>query len=207
MPRLKGLFDNFQKLDSLQVEGVKNWLNRREDPALFENELGNRIVYPQTVPVTQENLIFDLAILREALKLQPEDYYNQNFHRLYIPENFLNFIPDIHKLVLAFIDTFDPWGVTTIFLRSERLGTMTLGTLIRPEIISDTGWIDLWVYGKKYEVPVGSITFIPAANNKIDIKFESGAAKLFEKNQTVAEVIGGQLGVIVDTRKISADRS
>jgi hypothetical protein len=201
MPRLKGLFDSFLKIDNLQVPDIKNWLNFRGDDRLLENQLGNRLLYPQITPVSQQELMLDLAVLREALKTQPEDYYNQNFKRLYIPDDFLKHIPDLHKLVWAFIDAFDPWGVTTIFLKSEDPGNKTLGTLIRPEILSDSGWIDLWVYGKKYEVTIGTISVIPAGANKIDVKFESAAARIMGKEQTLMEVVGGPLGLIVDTRK------
>ena len=69
MPKFSGLFDSFDNLEKINVENVASFLKNPPQLISLENYLANRILYPQTLPLTEENLEIDLAILREALKL------------------------------------------------------------------------------------------------------------------------------------------
>lgn len=200
MPKLNGLFEYFPNLGSIDPEKIIASLNHKIDHGILLNQLYNRLLYPQTVPVSSENLFLDLAILAEVLRSNPQKYYDLHFKRIYIPENLLNLFPDLQQLIWIFIDVFATPGITKIFLRSENLGTRTLGTLIRPKVLSKDGWVFLWVHDKKYEVKLGSLMIIPVPNNRVDIKFESPAATILQKNNVATEVAGGQFGLVIDTR-------
>lgn len=201
MPKLTGFFDSFPKLDQVTVEGVAVWLGRRTDAKILDNKLGNRILYPLAVPYSAEDSVFDLAILREAVKIHSQDYYNRNLKLIYIPEEFLQHFPDLHKLVWAFADALVLSEVTSILLKSETLGLKNLGTIIKPKIELSTGVILIWIRDKKYEVKVGSLTVIPVESSKVDIKFQSRAAKLQGGDGVTMEVAGGKLGLVIDARK------
>lgn len=202
MAKLKGLCDQFYNLESIPIEKIARYLRRRENPRILKNELGNRILYPQAVPETHEGLMFDLAVLEEGLKLKPRKFYNPTFCKIYIPEIFLSRIPDLQKLVGAFIDAFKPVGITSILVKPENLPPRSFGTLIKPHLLANEGAVYLWVAGKKYQVEIGSLVSIPAGGKRVDLKFESTAATLLGKDSLSTEVSGGGIGVIVDTRRL-----
>lgn len=187
--------------DQVTVEGVAAWLGRRTDTKILDNKLGNRVLYPSAVPYSAEDLAFDLAVLREVVRLNPQNYFNQNLKVIYIPAGFLQHFPDLHKLVWAFADTLALPEITSILLKSETLGLKNLGTIIKPKIELSTGVISVWIHDKEYEVKVGSLTVIPVESSKVDIKFQSQAVKLLGSNDVTLEVTGGELGLLVDARK------
>lgn len=201
MPKLTGLFDYFPKLSDVKAEGVAVWLGSKVDAKLLENRLGNRILYSSTIPYSADDIIFDLAILREAIKACPQDFFNRNLRQIYIPEEFLQHFPDLRALVIALIDALRPRGITSVMLKSKTLGLKSLGSVIVPEISSPTGIITIQTGGQRQEVKVGSLVVIAAEGSKVDISLQSRAAKLFGKDDITLEVAGGALGLLVDARK------
>lgn len=177
------------------------WFGRRTDTKILDNKLGNRILYPSAIPYSVEDLVFDLAILREVVRRNPQNYFNRNLKVIYIPEGFLQHFPDLHKLVWAFADALALSEITSILLKSETLGLKNLGTVIKPKIELSAGVISIWIHDKKYDVKVGSLTVIPVESSKADIKFQSRVAKLLGSSSATLEVTGGELGLLVDTRK------
>lgn len=200
MPKLGGLFDYFPELANIEVSKLACWVPYI-NPQILANKLGNRILYPQALPLSSQDQVFDLCLLREALKLQPQNYCNQNLKRIFIAEELMKMFPNLKDLSLAFVDVFCPFGLTSFVTRYEHLGFKNLGTLIRPEISSASGSISLSVAGKKYQIKIGSLVMIPAAGKKVDIKFESNSARLLGRNLLITEVGGGEVGLIIDTRK------
>lgn len=200
MSRLKGLLEFFPQLETLSIDNIMLWLGSHGDATLLENRLGNRILYPQTIPISVSDLVFDFALLREALKLEPQKYYSQNLKRIYIPQLFLDRFPDMSKLIWAFVDTFKPPGLTAIVEKIDDVGTKNLGTYIKPEVINKEGWIYLWIGAKKYQVKVGSLMIIPAPSNRVDIKLESASVLFLGKKELSSEVFGGQFGLMIDAR-------
>lgn len=201
-------FSPYPGLKDIKIEELISWLSKQrnktnifQNQRILENKLGNRILYPQTIPVSLEDLKLDLGLLKQILDSQPQNYYNQHLKRLYIPEEFLAMFPDLQELILLFIDIFNPSGITSILAKGEHLGPKNLGTLIKPKIVSKNGQINIWVKDKKYQVRVGDLTVIPVASQKVDIKFESKDAELLGKKVTTVEIFGGQLGLIIDGRK------
>lgn len=201
MPKLAGLIDFFPKLEEVSADKVVAWLDRHPSPKIIENKLGNELLYPQTVPCSVEDLEFKLALLREGLKLHLRDFYNSNLKVAYIPEGLLEILPDLSKLAWALIDVIQPIGITALVLKSPTLGTKNLGTIIRPETVGDSGEVNIWTGGRKYEVKVGDLAFIPVSSNKPDVRFQSSSVRLLGKEDITTEVTGGQLGIIVDVRR------
>jgi len=202
MPKDQNFYDYLPKISTLSLKEISLWLKRGEDGRILENELGNKILYPRAVAISEKDMMFDLAILREVIKANPGNYYNLTFNKINIPGDFLTRIPDIFKIVLAFIDVIEPENITSVFLRSE-IGVRQLGTVIRPIIKSEKGVIILLVSGEKYQIEIGSLATIPMDNRRIDIKFESDTAILLGKHSVSTEIMGGEMGLVVDTRKQS----
>lgn len=201
MPKPASLFSSFPDLENISVQKVEVWTKHRYDVKLLENKLGNRLLYPQTVPVSEEDLSFDLALLREALRLHPYKYYNQNLRRIYIPQELLDFVGDVGKVAQAFLDAFRPQGATSVLLSPARFGTKSLGTIIRPEISENRGEISIWVQGRIKKLAVGELVSLPVQTPRVDFRFYSQMAKLMGKNDISLEVAGGELGLLIDARE------
>lgn len=201
MPKLSGLLDYFPDLELLPLDKIIAGLNRREDPKLLTNELGNRILYPQIIPESERDFALDWAILQAFISIASNRYYDKNLNRFYISESFLARFPNLQHLVIAFIQAFHPKGIVTLIMKTESLGNKSLGTLLRPTILSDGGLIRLTVSGNKYDIKSGTLMAIRASGRRIDLKFESQTAQLVGKNNLLAEVPGGSLGLIIDTRR------
>lgn len=202
MSKLRGLFDNFVGIENISIENVIAYFGGRVDPRILENEVANRILYPQVIPESLQELALDLVILREALKNHPRDYYNRNLKRIIIPEFFLTRFPDLQNLIGAFVDAYLPPGVTTIFIKSEDMGMKKIGSIIKPDVLRGDGWIYFEVDGKKYQVKPGSLVSIPGAGNQVEVKFESKVAALNGKSNITIAAPGGQMGLLIDTRKL-----
>lgn len=113
--RLTGIFDEFSDLDKITPEDVIRWLKPKPDYLYVENLLANRIYYPQVVPLTRQELIVDLAILREALIKNPK-FLKKSAKRLIIPERFIARFPNLNELAKAFMDSYKITGPLEIVL-------------------------------------------------------------------------------------------
>lgn len=200
MPRLTGFFDNFPQIEEISVDRIQPYLARRYDREILENELGNRILYPQTIPITYEGLLFDLAVLQESLRLYSKSYYNQTTRKLYIPEEFFGRFPDLKRLAEVFINSVRPVNLTNIEIRSEEVGVRTLGTYLKPEILNQKGSVFITIQGRSQKIDMGKLETVSAPSLKVDLKFESDSALLNGKSSIELEVLGGLLGLVVDTR-------
>lgn len=198
MPKLSGVFANLSDIIRIRAEDVKDWSKRREDVRIIDNEIGNRILYPTVVPVSEEDLSLNLAIIREVIELHPEKYFDKLANKILIPENFLSVVPDLSKLALTFIDAFHPYGCTAIFLKN-RLGAKNLGTLLKANVLGD-GIVGVWIHGEKQFIRTGTIKSLKVEESRVDIKFESEVAELFGRKEIAVEVVGGKVGLIVDAR-------
>lgn len=200
MLKVTSLSDYFSKLEEIAVSDIQQWLSKPEDPTILENKIGNRMLYPQVVPQTAKDLAFDFAIIRKVIELNQTKFYNKNLKRIDIPEEFLQYFPDIQKLVAVFIDAVLPIGITSFWMKSYTLGRKNLGTLIRPENIQTGNLITISVAGRQYQIKAGSLVIIPIPQSKADMTFTSTSATLMGKKILSIQIVTGQLGLIIDTR-------
>lgn len=188
MPKVTGLFDNFENLDEISAEAL----------GIDENYLANRILYPQTVPTTAKELELDLLILKEALKRTPI-YFKPEQKKIFIPEAFLNIVPDIKQLALLFIDAYLPKGmITFVITKSGR--DVAIGTLITVYCKDQKEFLHFEVEGQNFRVKPGMLTILPCAKEHCHVNFKATEAKILGKNEVLFEVLGGELGLIVDGR-------
>lgn len=202
MLKIVGLLEYLSKLEEVSVPDIQQWLPVPEDPTILENKIGNRMLYPQIIPQTIQDLAFDFAIIRKVIELNQPKFYNKNLRRIDIPEVFLLHFPDLKRLVAAFIDAILPIGITTFWIKSATLGRKNLGTLIRPEGLKPDSVITIGLEGKQYQIKTGSIVTIPIPQSKADMTFTSTTATLIGKKIISIEIVTGQLGLIVDARMI-----
>lgn len=222
MPRLSGLFDDFDNLDQITPEDIACWLKPVPELGQLENYLANKILYPQTLPATERDMQIELAILRQALKLiapksksQKENgllgenpFLNITLRKILIPARFLNFVPGLPGLVQVFIDAFlsererkdffqDLWTLVLTGSTDEVVGSVLL-----PQFDDNGGLMNLIVLNKNYQVRQGNLTVIPCPKDRCEIMYKLQKGKLLGKQENAFEVYGGKLGLVVDGRSI-----
>ncbi len=102
-----GLFDSFDNLDQITVDSLIPWLKNSLSSIQLENYLDNKILYPNTLPLTEYDMKIDLAILREALRMngfKSDLFLNITLRKIIIPERFLHYVSDLVSLTWAFVD-------------------------------------------------------------------------------------------------------
>lgn len=196
--KITGLLSYISDVEKLEVEKIASDFLFKGNLEIIENQLGNILLYPQTIPTNKKESDFDLAIVKEILRLEPKNFYSSNLKRVYIPDIFIQIFPNLTKLVFIFIDILKPANMTSFLLKSENLGAKNLGTYIKPENALEHCFLDINIAQQKYHVPAGNITIIPMRQQKVDIKLESNCNIIEGRNEFTAEVIGGEIGLIID---------
>ncbi len=213
------MFDSFDNLDQIAVEDIARWLKAAPNEVALENYLANKILYPQTLPLTKTDLELDLAILREALRqnapknlkgagpfLGDNTFLNVMLRKILIPSNFLRFIPNMTTLIWAFVDAFllerkredffeDLW---TIILTGEI--DETVGSVLLPQFSDRNGVLELQLGNQSYKVRSGSLMVIPCPANRCQIAYKFNKGKILGKEESAIEVYGGRVGLFIDAR-------
>ena len=220
MLKLTALFDSFDNLDQISPEDIAAWL--KSVPALvqLENYLANKILYPTTLPLTALDSEIDLAILREALKLNGPNlsskktnsllgdnpFINITLRKILIPERFLHFVPDLTSLTWAFIDALllnrrkEDWfeDLWTIFLVDQ--SDEQIGSVLLPQFENLSGIMELNILGKDYKIRPGSLMVIPCPKDRCEISYKLSGGQILGKQMSAIEVSGGKLGLVIDGR-------
>lgn len=190
MAKLAGIFDLFPDLDKIPKEDIYLFLQSKIEIHTLENTIGNKILYPQSVPVTKEDLNLDLSILKAALKNYPHAFYNPKSTQILIPESFIGRYPTLSTVALAFVEAVHPPGVLTIFVKSKGKN-IQLGTVITLALNTKDQKV-LSLLNKKM------ITLISGTINQVAFKESSGTLKI--DSQPEMSIQGGEIGIIIDLR-------
>lgn len=219
MPKISGLFDSFDNLDIIDAASLTVWL--KNPPALvqLENYLANRILYPQALPLTDFDMKIDLAILREALRINGpkpgtkegpllggNPFLNIVLRKVIIPQKFLNYVPDLVSLTWVFVDGLllsrkkqdlfeDLWTVVVSNDVDEIVGSILLPQF---EGLGDN--MLLTIFGKDYKIPAGSLTVVPCYKDRCEIAYKFKKGKILGKSTNALEIYGGKLGLMIDGR-------
>jgi len=207
MPKIFSLIDFFPNLEGIKIEDIAAQFDRKIQQNLLENILANKFLYPTVVPVTPDDAKFEATLLGQLIKLDKDRFYNPHINKIYIPESLLNRFPNLETAVWAFANAIQPVGITNILLKTETKSNRNLATYIRPSITANRGRVVITIQSevannqsKKYEINVGSFLVIPTSTRTIDLKLEADTVTFLGKNQLVTEVLGGDIGVIIDAR-------
>ncbi len=219
MVKLSGLFDSFDNLDQIDVNLLISWLKPAPQTVVLENYLANRILYPQTIPMTESDMKIDLAILREALRINgPKNtnlpnallgdntFLNLTLRKILIPERFLQFVPNLVGLTWAFVDALlltrrkedkfqDLWTIVTVGDTDE-----IVGSVILPQFNSRNGEMEINIQGLVYKIPTGGLMVIPCGKDRCEIAYKIKNGQVLGKAESALELYGGKLGIMVDGR-------
>ncbi|TSC86887.1 MAG: Uncharacterized protein G01um10147_762 [Microgenomates group bacterium Gr01-1014_7] len=221
MPKLSGLFDSFDNLDQIDINNLISWLKPAPNPIQLENYLANKILYPQSLPLTPTDMQIDLAILREALRLngpKPTEkggpllgdnpFLNIALRKILIPCRFERFVPNMPVLTWVFVDGLllnrkkqdlfeDLWTVVLTDDTDE-----VVGSVVTPQFGGSGDTLDMNVLGKNVRIQAGSLTVVPCPKKRCEISYKFTNGKLLGKKEAALEVYGGRLGLLIDGRRI-----
>jgi hypothetical protein len=191
MPKLTGIFSGFLDLDQLSADDLNHWLKAKENPFYLENYIGDRILYPQAIPVSLRDLEIDLAILREYLRRHPEIVYNSKTKKMFIPEELEMRFPPLQKLVGAILDVIVLSEPTPIIVRRVNNSVEIVGTIISYTPVKE-GFTDVNINGQTLKLETETVTILPSREEHV-------VAQIAHNNPV--NVAGGSLGIVIDLRK------
>lgn len=192
MPKLVGVFSAFKDLEKLKAEDLNQWLKVKENPYYLENFIGNRILYPQVVPISIRELEIDLAILREYIKLHPESVYNSRTKKLILEEELEIRFPPFAKLIAVILDVLDLEGPTSVLVK-RLSGTLEIVGTIIAFTPSNQGFTEVKINGQVLALETSTVTILPNQEKAVMVQLD---------DSTALSVAGGSLGIVIDLRKV-----
>lgn len=223
MSNLPGLFSSFDNLDSISVDSLAIFLKSVSvnlSTIQLENYLANKILYPQTLPLTEIDMKIDLGILREVLRiygpkfsdksskllLGDNPFINITLRKIIIPRRFLHFIPDLVSLSWAFVDGLlldrkkEDWfeDLWTVVLSDDN--EEIVGSVILPQFNGENDSVELFLLGKNFKIKAGGLTLVRCPKDRCEIAYRITNGMLLGKKENALEISGGKLGVLVDGR-------
>ncbi|OGE25085.1 hypothetical protein A3C26_01975 [Candidatus Daviesbacteria bacterium RIFCSPHIGHO2_02_FULL_39_12] len=219
MPKASGPFDSFDNLDKIDINSVLYWLKTPPAPAKLEDYLANKILYPSAFSLSIDDMKIDLAILREALRMNgpkpgqkmgpllgDNPFLNFTLRKIIIPQNFLRFYPDLVSLTWAFVDGLllnrkkeDWFGDLWIVVVSDDIDEV-VGTVLLPQFMNLQASLEFNLLGNTYKVRVGSLTVLPCPKERCELSYKVSGGQILGKNESALEVYGGRLGLMIDGR-------
>lgn len=191
MPKLSGVFEQFRGLDQIPIADVARWLKNKDDTHLLDNFIANRIIYPQTLPLTKIELEIDLAIFREAIKKEPRVLYDLEQKRINLSDEFIYRFGSVENLLTALIEALGINGLNYIFLKKAQ-GNELIGSMVTPESIPNGVIVSTLINNQNLGLKNGEMHILPFKDSKLDVKIESSKEVL---------AAGGNLGLIIDLTK------
>lgn len=190
MPKLTGTFSYFKNLDKISPESINKWLRIKKDNQYLINYLGNRIIYPQTIAISPEEMEIDLSILRQALSLDSSGFYQSEKKEIEVPQEFLTrFFPEF-RLIAAIIDGVEALGLNKIVVKLKE-ARKVLAVTFKPNILSQRDLINATIGGKTFQLLPNTLTLIPCKGEKMKLKLDGLEEIEFDP---------GDIGIFVDLR-------
>lgn len=190
--KLFGVFSKLESLDQITSDGMNRWLKSRIDDGYLANYIANRIFYPQTIPVSPEEMEIDLALLREGLGLNKDKFYNKTTNTITIPKEFeQRFVPQF-KLLGAFLDGIKPSGLCKIVIKSKDAISL-LACSYRPTNLGEKNVYPVTIGDASFKILANTLTLIPLkSKGSLILNFE-GKKETFDS---------GRIGIFIDLRNI-----
>ncbi len=193
MPHLSGVLEEFGDLDKISIDEISKWISQKNEIHFLINYLGNRILYPQAIPLSIKELEIDLAILREAIKLKPSLVYEPQTNKILIPKAFAERFPPIVNTAKAVVEGLNPKGVHNIYIKdkgSERLVGSVISPLSPQKLSKDEKSVVLSGMAIRRALPLNSVTVMPTPASDVTIVLGDEEFR----------ASGGEVGIIIDLR-------
>ncbi len=193
MPHLSGVFDQFPDLEKANIDQLLAWMTQKPEKHALINFLGNRVLYPQAIPVNKTELEMDFAVLRAAIRLRPSLVFQPQTNKIIIPKIFADRFPPVRTMVLSIIEGINPKGIHFIYLK-DGSQLKIVGSVISP--LSPQR---LSPDGKTVVLSTGKIRQALAVNTISVVALPISEANVVLGTEEF-QALGGDVGVIIDLR-------
>ncbi len=193
MPQIIGAFSLFPDLDSITAAEISALSSELLEHHFIENYLGNKILHPQSIATTKQELDLDFYILSIAIKKHPEVFFNASQNRIIIPEVVFSSFPPLTRLIAVILLDTPASKVTDIWLKGEN-DQKLLGSCIPRQLINQlniSGELKLTVQNQEKNLIPNQLNLIPIQEKQVKI--------VLNQTQNLTAV-GGSLGIFVDLR-------
>lgn len=191
MPKLIGIYEIYKEAENIPIDNIIRWIHFRIEPHHLENFIANRLLYPQTLPLTSLDFEIDLAILREVIKKKPNLLVNSETNKITIPESLILRFNKIELILKCILDVLKIKGVVTVNTKDHKITSDLVGTIYAPSNLPQEDILGVSLNGKKYNLKKGSINIIPSSERHNN---------LIISTLPEISVIGGKLGIVIDLR-------
>lgn len=190
MPKLTGVFEDLANLETLPVEEINKFLTEKVHIYDLENFLGNRILYPQTVPFSKRDMDIDLAILCAYMSLHQDLFFMVGLNRIVIPEKIELRFPPLANLVFFFPEIFKLRQVVELGIKKDSGQIVIAGSIISPNFDSKSSLTELKINGEVVKLDPHGMTYFESEKNINELEFSG-------QNLIVA---GGSVGIVINQK-------
>lgn len=190
MPKLTGIFEQYLKLDKIEAENIISRLPFPLESHYIENFIGNKILYPQSIPMNYQEMEIEFVLLEELIRQNSHLFYNHNKNKLVIPEEFGNRFYPLERVILTFLKAI-ALGELTKLVMKDRAGEKALGSIITVPGPKDREVESFFLDNKEYQVQKGQPKIVECSKRSCELKLNSG--KSFQ-------VYGGEIGLVLDVK-------
>jgi len=114
-------------LKTISIEEILQWMPINLPPAMVRDYLNQKILYPHTIPITEETLHIEQAFARVLMQLaltQTQNLFDKKINSYDLiagSGRALSSSPTLHHSLMMLLDGIQPTGVTTMILDKYNL--------------------------------------------------------------------------------------
>lgn len=194
MPQLNGVYLLFPEMDSIDFEEIAQQSVQKLNHHTIENHLANRLLYPQSVAMSKEELDLDFLILAAALKKHPEVFFNSKQNRIVIPTVAVGQLSPLTRLISVVLNSLYSENVIEIWLKDDAKQQL-LGSSLPQQMLKKLnllGDITVRIQQEEKTLIPNQLNLIPVRDKQVKIQI----------NQSVTVgAVGGSLGIFIDLRQ------
>ncbi len=194
MPQLNGVYLLFPEMDSIDFEEIAQQSVQKLNHHTIENHLANRLLYPQSVAMSKEELDLDFLILAAALKKHPEVFFNSKQNRIVIPTVAVGQLSPLTRLISVVLNSLYSENVIEIWLKDDAKQQL-LGSSLPQQMLKKLnllGDITVRIQQEEKTLIPNQLNLIPVRDKQVKIQI----------NQSVTvDAVGGSLGIFIDLRQ------
>lgn len=194
MPQLNGVYLLFPEMDSIDFEEIAQQSVQKLNHHTIENHLANRLLYPQSVAISKEELDLDFLILAAALKKHPEVFFNSKQNRIVIPTVVVSQLSPLTRLISVILNNLYSENVIELWLKDD-VKQQLLGSSLPQQMFQKfnlVGDITVRIQQEEKTLIPNQLNLIPVRDKQVKIQI----------NQSVTVgAVGGSLGIFIDLRQ------
>jgi hypothetical protein len=204
---LNSIGEQLPELSSQYLKAIASWLTYSITERDLADRLTNLFLYPDTIPTSRMGLELVAAVLREEIQANKQEFGDKANAAVVITDDLVRKMPLMSLAVLIVIDALQPTGVAPLVYSKKNKETI-LGSLVAFESVGESETAarikvkkgDTQDLLAEIEVPGGEIVLLPVESEAMVLEISSQAAQLDGQKRAVVDVVGGEIGVVIDAR-------